>query len=673
MSPLSSARGEEAAQNDTLNTASVSGTFYPNPSNSGAFDPSQLTSPVFTQSFPVIDFNPPTGAAVQCSVPTGVTDHTRPFTDVIPNDGTCTTEVAEGNGSEAGVSPLFMFEAVFETSIAVSGPGEATFDFFSDDGWILGVGPVEGGTAQPTYVSGELYNPPPSSPAEGFDVVGAYNRPSAPKKEQVTVDFPAAGTYPMEVDYTECCGGTLSLVLNIVRAIGTCSQPFSPIDPTTLPDVVDDNVLNPSSEEADYWGYDVSSTFSISDTVGVVLPATGSYTIDPVATTSPDLDYDISGCWGSGGAMVFAEPGLYTFVGLRSSHDAAVEQGKLPPPPPTNIYRPMLPGGANRVAPHTVPPPAVNFTPWIDPSKVSASPRFVQANDYFTKWAATFNPDISAYAVPPTPPYQAVEVSSNTNLPGTTTPDGYIMAARNILNAQMPCPPCSVNMAYNPVGAGANAPVTDIVNDMKAAYTANGNKPIAAAEVGHGMPSHWENYGSKAGNSSFWTKAPKKKGDPPDVSPDLKTLEDGVTANGTTNEVSSVALYSCYVASGVIKTGTPNPNNVMVQLATSLLAGAKSTTVSVTGFNVPVYAIFNPKNANQQNFYLFSAASTGQKGYFNADRGVQVTVTASNDADAKTTVTVTAKVIVGPWFVNPANPMGPPIQTIDATANGVTI
>src|SRR6266851_3131229 len=37
----------------------VLGTFYPNPANSGAFDPSQLSSPAFTQQFPVIAFNPP--------------------------------------------------------------------------------------------------------------------------------------------------------------------------------------------------------------------------------------------------------------------------------------------------------------------------------------------------------------------------------------------------------------------------------------------------------------------------------------------------------------------------------------------------------------------------------------------------------------------------------------
>src|SRR5690348_9883036 len=37
----------------------VQGTFYPHPANSGAFDPS-VTTPVFTQQFPVIGFNPPT-------------------------------------------------------------------------------------------------------------------------------------------------------------------------------------------------------------------------------------------------------------------------------------------------------------------------------------------------------------------------------------------------------------------------------------------------------------------------------------------------------------------------------------------------------------------------------------------------------------------------------------
>jgi hypothetical protein len=207
------AQGEPSPPSVTISTVAAS--FYGNPGNSGAFDPSQLSNPVFTQSFPRIDFNPPASAQVACSNSTGVDENTRPFTDVIPNGDaqTCSTRVAAGNGLEAGTGDLTTFEAVMQAKLTVGSAAQVTFNFFSDDGWILGLGQREGGTIQPTYVSGQLSNPPPSSPVRGFPVVGALNGPSAPTQAQVTVNFPAAGVYPMEIDYTECCGGQLALTL----------------------------------------------------------------------------------------------------------------------------------------------------------------------------------------------------------------------------------------------------------------------------------------------------------------------------------------------------------------------------------------------------------------------------------------------------------------------------
>jgi hypothetical protein len=202
---------------------SVAGTFYPNPNNSGAFDTSQLSTPSFNETFPVIDFNPPASAQVACSNSTGVDENTRPFTDVIPKpDGTCSTQVA----GQAGVNSLFTFEAVFQTTLTISAPGQVTFNFFSDDGWVLGLGHQTGGSAQPTYSSGSLSDAPPSSAVKGYPVVGAYNQVTAPVQAQVTVNFPAAGTYPTEVDYTECCAGQLALTLGT-----TAGNPILPGPP----------------------------------------------------------------------------------------------------------------------------------------------------------------------------------------------------------------------------------------------------------------------------------------------------------------------------------------------------------------------------------------------------------------------------------------------------------
>lgn len=199
-----------------ISIGAVYGSFYNNSSyGNGAFDVASGTTPVFTQIFPTIDFNPPADANVQqhCSTLTGINEFSRPFTDVDPNqDGSCTNIAAHGNGLQAGVGSLDAFEAAFTSTLTVAAPGQVTFNLYSDDGWVLSVGADAAGD-QPTYLSGSMANPPSQGPMTGYRVVGSYNQVSAPAQNTVTVNFPAAGTYPIELDYTECCHGELALVL----------------------------------------------------------------------------------------------------------------------------------------------------------------------------------------------------------------------------------------------------------------------------------------------------------------------------------------------------------------------------------------------------------------------------------------------------------------------------
>lgn len=210
---------------------SVIGDFYANPNDSGPFDPGQLSSRLFELQFPLIDFNPTLGVQVSCSNSVAVSNETRPFTDVVPNpDGTCGMIAAEQGGVQAGVGSLNAFEAVFGANLTVASAGEVTFSFFSDDGWILGIGPQIGASAQPTYSSGSLFNAPEKSALQDYPVVGAFNETSAPTQRQVTVSFPQAGTYPLEIDYTECCGGQLALIL--ATESGSVIPPTPPPPPT---------------------------------------------------------------------------------------------------------------------------------------------------------------------------------------------------------------------------------------------------------------------------------------------------------------------------------------------------------------------------------------------------------------------------------------------------------
>jgi len=215
-----------AATVPPVTIGTVQGMFFTNPTpGSGIFDPSVLTGqPAFTQQFPVIGFNPPPSPQAICSNVTHVDIFSRPMGDVVPNpDGTCSVIPVAGNGFQAGLDPLSAFQAVFTADLKVSSAGPLTFNVFSDDGFVLAIGPQ--GTNQPTRISGPMVNPPPGgiSYVKGYPVAGAFNfSEAADNVNNITVDFPAAGTYPMELDYNECCGGQLAITL---AANGTIVPP----------------------------------------------------------------------------------------------------------------------------------------------------------------------------------------------------------------------------------------------------------------------------------------------------------------------------------------------------------------------------------------------------------------------------------------------------------------
>lgn len=104
----------------------IYGRFFPNPTDSGPFTVTPSTPVSFTQQFPVILFNPPPDANVHCTPPltAAVNEAARPMVDVIPQpDGSCATAVVAGNGYQAGVGPLFRFEAVFLSTVTVAAAG----------------------------------------------------------------------------------------------------------------------------------------------------------------------------------------------------------------------------------------------------------------------------------------------------------------------------------------------------------------------------------------------------------------------------------------------------------------------------------------------------------------------------------------------------------------------
>src|SRR5438270_4041839 len=191
----------------------VLGNFFPNQGNSCTFDVTKASQPVFGQTFPDILFNPAAGA-----VPHNISKvdvNTRPFTDLtVDVNGNYNGQiVAQGQGLQAGVDTLTNFYAEFTGSFVVNQPGDLTFTILHDDGYILGIGNGA------TRVNGDLFNDPSVTPFQQYGVIAASNGAANGQPGSATAHFPAAGTYPFELDHSECGAGALFLVLETAQFI----------------------------------------------------------------------------------------------------------------------------------------------------------------------------------------------------------------------------------------------------------------------------------------------------------------------------------------------------------------------------------------------------------------------------------------------------------------------
>ena len=233
-----------------LTTSPVTGRFFA-ADGSGVFNTTTTQTPAFTQNFPGINFDPIAG-----SVPgntSGVTNQTRPFTDIVTdrNGAYAGAIVAQGNGYRAGAGPLYSFSSVFTGTLNVPSAGQVTFTITSDDAFILGIG------AGATRVSGPQTNTPATTAFQNYAVMGGVNQRTAPTTNSIVVNFPAAGAYPYELDYAK--GGDNKLTLTL-QASG------APIPAASL------LTLAPTSVGAIAAGQIQQLVLTANDPNGVVLP-----------------------------------------------------------------------------------------------------------------------------------------------------------------------------------------------------------------------------------------------------------------------------------------------------------------------------------------------------------------------------------------------------------------
>ena len=240
-----------------ISSSTLTGQFFFT-NGSCSFNTPANATPAWVQTFPSINFNP-VGVIIP-GLPNNNWGGQRPFTDVtVDENGNYTgTIVAQGSGYQAGVDTstysMQDFQAVFRGAFTVKAPGNVAFNFFSDDGFIFGAGNGA------TRVSGATSNMPAVTPFSQYPALGAYNGPAAGVGNQIVINFPTAGTYPYEVDYSECDGGGLTFTMAQGASSATGIPPTGSL------------ILTPNSVSAQPIGGQENFAVVATDASGVAVP-----------------------------------------------------------------------------------------------------------------------------------------------------------------------------------------------------------------------------------------------------------------------------------------------------------------------------------------------------------------------------------------------------------------
>ncbi|MCI0714024.1 MAG: hypothetical protein L0154_27965, partial [Chloroflexi bacterium] len=223
-------------------------------------------TPLFEQEFPSITFNP--DESLISGMPSNnywskntlinvVFDETGTYIGEIPAQGN--GYVAGSNFPGSGVSPV-LFDAVFTGELVIETAGEKTLFLWFDDQVQVGIGGnavrVPGSPNSPDDCSVENTN----TVFMGFPIMCRHDAGGANYAiKTFTVDFPAPGRYPFEIEHTKSGAfGTVSLVF------GVNGQTLAEI-PTSTVGILH---INPSDEQEPYTDTTQSFTVSAEDTTG---------------------------------------------------------------------------------------------------------------------------------------------------------------------------------------------------------------------------------------------------------------------------------------------------------------------------------------------------------------------------------------------------------------------
>lgn len=184
-----------------LSTSAVPARFFTN-NGSLVFAKTPSDTPVFTQTFPTLNFNPYHGSVP--GAPAGLDENHRPFINVTSDvNGNYTgVIVAQGNGYVVGKGQLTGFQMLLTGQFVVAQAGSLNLTIYSDDGFSWGVGPDSNGK-QP---QGNI-NAGGNTPFFGYPIL---NRSGSYGSFPISINFPEPGVYPYEIDFAENGDGGLS-------------------------------------------------------------------------------------------------------------------------------------------------------------------------------------------------------------------------------------------------------------------------------------------------------------------------------------------------------------------------------------------------------------------------------------------------------------------------------
>lgn len=213
-----------AAMAQPVSFSPIQGNFYAINSVFGiAINPSSPAT--FAQTFPNLTFNPPPD--VVAHNPSTVNALSNGFTDVTTDVGGnfSGTIVAQGNDAQGvlhvpGGGDMAYFQAAFLGTMTVRDPGQVALQVYAAGAMMMGVG----GGATSVRGTGDPYQLAGSA-LKNYPVMGSRNKDQPLIAINFVVNFPAAGSYPFEVDYADCCS---------LRVLTLRAEPLTPSDPTGL-------------------------------------------------------------------------------------------------------------------------------------------------------------------------------------------------------------------------------------------------------------------------------------------------------------------------------------------------------------------------------------------------------------------------------------------------------